>query len=633
MMTLVFESVLRSLLMAATVWAGIKLLRVSSVTAQKIAWGLVLLCAFAMPFLMRFHIPNMGMALALPAHRVPPAAPPVAVAKSTAVAKSASVDSAPDTDGPFTAATPLDAIAPRQLNPAPAASTWSAAQLLRLLVPGYLAVSGLLLLRLFFGLAVALRIWHRAERASPILEPRASVRISASLLSPVTIGSGIVLPASYTEWDRAKLRLVLAHERAHVRQGDFYLQLLASLYAALVWFSPLGWWLKSRLADLGEAISDRAALAEVQDRSSYAEVLLEFAAMPRRSLIGVSAGVGMARSSKIQGRIERILNDRKFRLAFLGSRRHAAIAAVLVPIALVAATSLVRVEAARVMAVPPADIDDARGELSPVVPKSPVVHATPASARLTAAAPMTRKSLTQSTSQLSASQSSSAQSSSSSSSRSTSSDSDTQQSDSETFSYSDDDGDSYAIVSGTTGHVIGQGRFDSEFSKARHVMQGDYIWVERNGKSYVITDPALIAKSRELYKPEEELGQRQAALGESQSALGKQQARLGDEQAKVKVPPVDISQELARVEASLKELQALKTQEVSQKDLSEVQARLGELQGKLGEAEAKIAEKQAVLEGNRQSLAKSRQHWAASRRSWAGSRRGWPERLRGRCAH
>lgn len=310
MTMLTLESVLRSLLMAATVWMGIKLVRVSSVLAQKVAWGLVLLCAFAMPFLMRFHVPGIGMDLALPAHRAAPAAP------IPATAKPATVEFAPVPRESFTVAAPLDVTAPMQRDTRLSTSKWNPSQFVRFVVPAYLAVSGFLLLRLVFGLAVALRIWNRADLASPILEPRASVRISAALQSPVTIGSGIVLPPSYTDWDRAKLRLVLAHERAHVRQGDFYLQLLASLYAALVWFSPLGWWLKRELADLGEAISDRAALAEIEDRPSYAEVLLEFAAMPRRSFIGVSPGVGMARSSNIQNRIDRILNDSKFRPRF-----------------------------------------------------------------------------------------------------------------------------------------------------------------------------------------------------------------------------------------------------------------------------------------------------------------------------
>jgi len=65
------------------------------------------------------------------------------------------------------------------------------------------------------------------------LRPGLPLRASRSVSSPGTIGSGILLPADYADWDAEKLRIVLAHERSHIRQGDFYLQLLAALYAAL----------------------------------------------------------------------------------------------------------------------------------------------------------------------------------------------------------------------------------------------------------------------------------------------------------------------------------------------------------------------------------------------------------------
>jgi len=80
------------------------------------------------------------------------------------------------------------------------------------------------------------------------------VRISADIETPVTIGATILLPESYEDWDRSKLRVVLAHERSHVLQGDFYLQVVTGIYAALFWFSPLGWWLKKEISDLAEAI-------------------------------------------------------------------------------------------------------------------------------------------------------------------------------------------------------------------------------------------------------------------------------------------------------------------------------------------------------------------------------------------
>jgi TonB family protein len=134
----------------------------------------------------------------------------------------------------------------------------------------------------------------------------------------------------------------LAHERSHILQGDFYLQLLAKLHAAIFWFSPAAWWLQKELADLGEAISDHAAINQATDKYSYAEILLEFAAMSRRPV----AGIAMARPKGINRRISRILNDTLFERAFMRRKPHIFVAVAIVPLALLASTSLVVVRAA-----------------------------------------------------------------------------------------------------------------------------------------------------------------------------------------------------------------------------------------------------------------------------------------------
>ncbi len=182
------------------------------------------------------------------------------------------------------------------------------------------------------------------------------------------------MPTDYATWDSEKLRVVLAHERSHIRQRDFYLQLLAGVYAAAFWPSPLGWWLKRKLSDLAEAISDRAGLEEASDRTSYAQILLEFAAAPRPTLVGVA----MANSGSLSRRIERLLNDVSFRQAFAGSRR-ALVAVLVVPVALFAATALVRVQAAGQQAPEPPAPAVAPGEVpappvavEPVAPRSGV---------------------------------------------------------------------------------------------------------------------------------------------------------------------------------------------------------------------------------------------------------------------
>ena len=619
MTTLLVESVLRSLLMAAMVWAGIKLLRVRHVLAQKIAWGLVLLVAFAMPQLIRWQAAHPQMALVVPLKQTRAVA---AIERSISAIRIDRVANAgPSTPSshaapsgtrayePISAPTvALPAVSLTQLEQAPA-RVWHASDLVRFVIPAYLAIGAVLLFRLFFGLALAMRIWHRAEPASPILEPRATVRISESIQSPVTIGSGIVLPANYTEWDRCKLRLVLAHERAHVCQGDFYLQMLASLYAALVWFSPLGWWLKHRLAELGEAVSDRAALLEADDSSSYAEVLLEFAALPRHNFAGVAAGVGMARSSNIQRRIERILSDNHLRSAFASGRRHAVIAALLVPCGLILATSLLHVQAAEaVKAKAIAVLQTVQNQTQEIAPPSTIARQAPRSnPPLLAPAPVARVSAPvqlqpvppvaeiampspllaihapeapipvvlgpEAPGVLAFSQDS---------------DQESELNQGEHFVIVDRDRNFAYSHNGSWG-------YGAEADRVGKKVKGNFIWFERDGKSYVITDPALLAQVKSLYAPQGELGRRQAELGRQQAELGKQQGLLGVQQAMVQVPLPDISKQMAELQKSVQRLAAEQAEQVTQERLAELQAQLGALQGRLAAAQTLAGSKQSVL--------------------------------------
>ncbi len=68
----IVESALRSLMMAAVVWAGIKLLRVRNVAVQKMAWGLVLMAAVAMPVLVRWYLPQSRAAVVVPVQKFVP---------------------------------------------------------------------------------------------------------------------------------------------------------------------------------------------------------------------------------------------------------------------------------------------------------------------------------------------------------------------------------------------------------------------------------------------------------------------------------------------------------------------------------------------------------------------------------
>jgi hypothetical protein len=212
----------------------------------------------------------------------------------------------------------------------------------RVLVGIYVVVAALLLLRLGVGLSVALRLKWRAQRIDMHAVPKADVRVSSQLMNPVTVTSSILLPRNYVQWDAATLRIVLSHEFAHVRQKDFYVQLLAGLHSALFWFNPFSWWLQRQLADLGEALSDHAAAQQADSRASYAEVLLNFATGGNPP----PAAVAMARTSNLAPRIERLLNETGFERSFTARPRLPIVAAAVVTLALFASTSVKRVDAA-----------------------------------------------------------------------------------------------------------------------------------------------------------------------------------------------------------------------------------------------------------------------------------------------
>ena len=414
--SILVEAALRSVFLALAVWMGLRVLKVRNVLAQKAVWGVVLAGAVAMPLVLpmasHWSVLPANVRVVLPADpetlleelqariqaKTTPEQKPAAVAAAAGEGaprieqQAGQSDSQPNGNRAVVATEPVSSDLDRveYIQPQFVAQTEAAApraevapraalSLSKILLLVYLAVAGMFLVRLGCGLIAALQLWRRAKPISSemltVSGAPVDLRCSSEVSSPVTICSAIVLPADYAAWDSEKLRVVLAHERSHIRQKDFYLQLLAGVYAAVVWFSPLGWWLKRKLSDLAEAISDRAGLEEAADRASYAQILLEFAAAPRPTLIGVA----MARNGSLSRRIERLLNDVSFRQAFSGSRR-TLVAVLVVPVALFAATALVRVQAAGQQAPvpPPAPAAAPTGGV-PAAPPAAVAPAAPES--------------------------------------------------------------------------------------------------------------------------------------------------------------------------------------------------------------------------------------------------------------
>jgi DNA repair exonuclease SbcCD ATPase subunit len=164
------------------------------------------------------------------------------------------------------------------------------------------------------------------------------------------------------------------------------------------------------------------------------------------------------------------------------------------------------------------------------------------------------------------------------------------------------DGDSYAYVTGEGEkgiHYSGNWYDGSreEIEKARKVAHGDFLWFERDGKSYVIDDPAVLAPLKPMQEQMDELGRQQEELGKQQEELGKKQEALGQQMEQLKVPTPDMQKELAKLQAVQAKLSALQGKDASQEQLAEIQGELADVQGRLGALQGDMGGRMGDLGG------------------------------------
>ncbi len=152
----------------------------------------------------------------------------------------------------------------------------------------------------------------------------------------------LLLPADAPDWPAERIRVVLAHELAHIRRADWLVHMLADGFRMLFWFNPAAWLFAHRLRRESEHACDDQVLATGVEPDTYAFHLLDLARETRAAAFVRAAALSMARSSTLEGRIAAMLNRRLDRT--LPSRWQ--MAAVVAALALVAVpASLVRVSA------------------------------------------------------------------------------------------------------------------------------------------------------------------------------------------------------------------------------------------------------------------------------------------------
>jgi len=441
----------------------------------------------------------------------------------------------------------------------------------------YVAMALFLFSRILIGLAIASRL---VRSSIPIGDSRVTVWLSSNahlfgqrfvshvreselVAVPLTVGvldPKILLPSTWREWDDAKLNAVLAHESSHVARWDYLSQYMSLLHRAIFWFSPLAWWLHRQIIELAEQVSDEAVLSGGAERNQYARTLLGFLKTVQTGSGRVHwQGVSMASSSQAEKRLERIL-------AWRGDKRMKGKRWILLIVAIVALPAAYLIAAGSPAQGDQSAQNSSSGDVKASQSNAPAVPATPATSEPHTSPAKPARNHRHGYS----------------------------------YSYGFDDEQRFVIVSDKTdGFTMSGSRDDARHvEKLRQHISGDFIWFQRDEKSYIIRDQATVERARQLWAPQEELGKKQEELGKQQEALGKQQAEIGARMEKIQVQVPDMTAQLDKLKAEMKELGPSATMEQVghlQSEMGELQSKIGEIQSHAGEQQGKLGEEMGAL--------------------------------------
>lgn len=156
-----------------------------------------------------------------------------------------------------------------------------------------------------YGVISASRLAARVKTAVRTEEgvyesDRIATAFTAGILRP-----RIYIPCGIPENER---RLIVMHERVHIRRRDYLVKLLAFAGLSLHWFNPLIWAAFSLMTRDMEMSCDEAVLKKCGsgDRIPYAEALLRVSVKG----FGPAAVVGFGETG-IKGRVKNVLNYKK----------------------------------------------------------------------------------------------------------------------------------------------------------------------------------------------------------------------------------------------------------------------------------------------------------------------------------
>lgn len=195
---------------------------------------------------------------------------------------------------------------------------------------GLAVLCGVSLSRVVFGMWSVSRLCRRAStvRSAELqstldtlcselgLRRPITILESNEISTPATVGWRrpiVLLPAATRGgWSSAQLRVVLAHELAHVRRGDFLMNLLSHLCVAIHFYHPLVHWLAARMRLDQELRADYVAAQLNGGANCYAAVLARMALEHDKRFVGWPAPMFIPTRRTLVRRIEMLKSTTPF---------------------------------------------------------------------------------------------------------------------------------------------------------------------------------------------------------------------------------------------------------------------------------------------------------------------------------
>jgi beta-lactamase regulating signal transducer with metallopeptidase domain/HEAT repeat protein len=137
--------------------------------------------------------------------------------------------------------------------------------------------------------AAALRVdpLPRIQESSRITVPQVVGWLRPLILLPVSFGAGLT---------PAQIEMILAHELAHIRRRDVAVNLIQTIFEALLFYHPAAWWIGRRIrAERENCCDDLALSASGGDRVAYTAALVTLEELRGTALALSAAAVGEGR--------------------------------------------------------------------------------------------------------------------------------------------------------------------------------------------------------------------------------------------------------------------------------------------------------------------------------------------------